>query len=78
MVRIELCNYRRPPYIIDEEGRGMEVGAISTACLSTIERSLMRCASLLFPNPKLPYIVVANTSSFAASGVLMQDQLDGL
>ena len=33
---------------------------------------------LLFPDPKLPYIVVTNASSATAGGVLMQDQGDGL
>ena len=33
---------------------------------------------LLFPDPKLPYTVVTNASDTVASGVLMQDQGDGL
>ena len=33
---------------------------------------------LLFPDPKLPYIVVIDASGTTAGGVLMQDQGDGL
>ena len=33
---------------------------------------------LLFPDPRLPYIVVADASGSAADGVLMQDQGNGL
>ena len=40
----------------------------------------MLCAVLVlqFPDPKLPYTVVTNTSSTTAGGILMQDQVDGL
>ena len=47
----ELRNDRGPPYIIDEGGCGMEVGALSMVCLSTIGRSLMRCIIFVIPRP---------------------------
>ena len=74
----ELCSNRGPLDIVDKEGCGIKVGALSTVCLSAIKRSLVRCTILLFPDPKLPHTIVTNASGIAAGGVLMQNQGDGL
>ena len=47
--RIELCSNHRPLDIVDEEGRGMAVGALSTACLSADKGSFVRYASFAIP-----------------------------
>ena len=78
MVHTKLCSDCGPLDIIDEEGRGVGMGALSMACLLATQRSFVRCANLLFPDPKLPYTVVTDASGTAAGGVLMQDQGDGL
>ena len=56
----------------------MARGALSTACISAVKRSLCAAPVLLFSDPKLPYTVVTDASGTAAGGVLMQDQGDGL
>ena len=38
-----------PIDIIDEEGRGVAMGALSIACLSAFKRSFVRCASFTVP-----------------------------
>ena len=43
-----------------------------------LKEALCATLVLLFPYPKLPYTVVTDASGTAASGVLMQDQGDGL
>ena len=43
-----------------------------------LKEALYAAPVLLFPDPKLPYIIVTDASSAAASGVLMQDQGNGL
>ena len=77
-VRPELCSPCGPLDIIDEEGRGVAMGALSTVCLSTVIRSFVHYASFAIPDPKLPYTIVVDASGIAASGVLMQDKGNGL
>ena len=43
-----------------------------------LKESLCAAPILLFPDPKLPYTVVTDASGTTASGVLMQDQGNGL
>ena len=38
-----------PPYIINKEGRGVAVGALSTACLSIIKGIIVGCANFVVP-----------------------------
>ena len=45
----ELCSNCGPLDIIDEEGRGMAMGALSTACLSAVKRSFVHCANFAVP-----------------------------
>ena len=40
-----------PPDIVNKEGRGVAVGALSTACLSAIEGLIMRCTNFVVPRP---------------------------
>ena len=77
-IRQRLCSDRGPFYIINKEGRGVVVGALSMASLSAIEGIIMRCTNLLFPYPKLPYTIVTDASGTTVGGVLMQDQGNGL
>ena len=47
----ELCSDCGPLDIVDEEGRGVVMGALSTVCLSAIKRSFVCCANLVVPGP---------------------------
>ena len=72
------CNNCRTPYIIDEEGRGVAVGPYQWHAFQQLKELLCATPILLFPDPKLPYTVVANALGTVVGGVLMQDKGSGL
>ena len=49
------------------------MGAYQLRAFQQLKESLCTALVLLFPDPKLPYIVVTNASGTATGGVLMQD-----
>ena len=53
-------------------------GPYQRCAFQQLKESLYAAPVLLFPDPKLHYIVVTNASGTAAGGVLMQDQGNGL
>ena len=50
-VHPELCSNCEHPCIIDTKGHGVVMGALWMACLSTIEGSIMHCASIAVSRP---------------------------
>ena len=53
-------------------------GPYQRRAFQQLKESLCAAPILLFPDPKLPYILVTNASGIVARGVLMQDQGNGL
>ena len=53
-------------------------GPYQRRAFQQLKESLCATPVLLFPDPKLPYTIVTNAFSVAGSGVLMQDQGNGL
>ena len=53
-------------------------GPYQRRAFQKLKESLCAAPVLLFPYPKLPHTIVTNASGTTASGVLMQDQGNGL
>ena len=53
-------------------------GPYQRRAFQQLKEALCAVPILLFLDPKLPYTMVTDASGTAASGVLMQDQGDGL
>ena len=53
-------------------------GPFQRKAFQKLKDALCNAPFLLYPDPKLPYVVVTDASGIAVGGVLMQDQGSGL